>query len=311
MDESPAKSLLHQLLQLDGIDAHVFGNGQGFEGFGSKYAAVYPILKKLPVDRLVVISDGRDVLLNNPSSTNRFATTAANELRKAFEALSGGENEGVVVISAEAQCCVSALTHATPGSFYNKDGTRNDRACSSGEEECTFKGSEFALPWEIFMKNLAKQRSNIYESYDDVYLNAGLMAGTVRDLVRLIEQAGIGKDEDDQAVLTDFMYHYPRAILLDYGQTMFGNNRGGLSNNVLSYEENKDITCMFQLPEDPEGRLYHSKTKTTPLFVHSPGGYLQCHDELVQKLGYSAIAEKARRRLMGSDRSGCNYAKKC
>lgn len=311
-DESPAKNLVQQLLRLDDIEADVFGNGQGFEGFGSKYAAVYPILKKLPADKLVVISDGRDVLLNIPSASNRFTKTATNEFRKAFMTLTGGMYEGAVVISAEAQCCVSALTHVAPGSYYNKDGTRNERACSSGEDECIFKGSEFALPWETFMENLAKERSNINESYDDVYLNAGLMAGTVRDLLRLIEQAEIGKDEDDQAVLTDYMYHYPNAIVLDYGQTMFGNNRGGLNNDALSYQENKENTCMFQSSEyDRQDRLHHSITNSTPLFIHSPGGYVQCHDELVHQLGYSVTAAKKRRRRMGNDRSGCNYAIKC
>jgi hypothetical protein len=316
MDETPANHLVQHISRLEGFDAYVFGNGQGFEGYGSKYAAAYPILKELPADNLVVISDGRDVLLNNPLSTDRYSKTAAIEFRKAFDTLIGGSKEGAVVVSAEAKCCVSALTHATPGSYYNEDGSRNERACPSGEEDCLFKGDTFALPWETFMKSLAIERSKNNEVYDDVYLNAGLMVGTTKDLLRLIERAEIGKDEDDQAVLTDFMYHNPNAIVLDYGQTLFGNNRGGFYNNALSYEENKDSTCMFHLPEnDSHNRLHHSKTNTSPLFVHSPGGYLRCHDDLVHKLGYASIAAKARRRLMGSswvgERSGCNYARIC
>ena len=316
MDESRANHLVQHISLLEGAEAHVFGNAQRFEGYGSKYAAVYPILKKLPADDLVVISDGRDILLNNPSSTDRYAKTAVLEFRKAFDALTGGGKEGAVVISAEAQCCVSALTHVIPGSYFNEDGSRNERACASGEEDCLFKGNEFARPWETFMKSFAIEHSNKKETYDDIYLNAGLMAGTTKDLVRLIEKAQIGKDEDDQAVLTDFMYHYPNAIVLDYGQTMFGNNRGGFINYALSYDENKDSTCMFHLPEnDALDRLHHSKTNTAPLFVHSPGGYLQCHDDLVHKLGYASIAAKTRRRLTGSiwdsDRSGCNYVRIC
>jgi hypothetical protein len=313
-EDAPANNLVHHISRLEGFDAFVFGNGQGFEGYGSKYAAVYPILKQLPDDELVVISDGRDVLLNNPLSSDRYTKTAAVEFQRAFNALTKGLKEGVVVISAEAKCCVSALTHATPGSYYHQDGTRNERACPSGEEGCLFKGNEFALPWENFMKSLAIEQSNSNRDFDDVYLNAGLMAGTTKDLLRLIEQAQIGKDEDDQAVLTDFMYHNPNTIVLDYGQTMFGNNRGGFNNDALSYDENKDSTCMFHLSEsDTHDRLHHSKTKTSPLFVHSPGGYLQCHDELIHKLGYASVSAKTRRRLTGwvGDRSGCNYAKIC
>jgi hypothetical protein len=74
---------------------------------------------------------------------------------------------------------------------------------------------------------------------------------------------------------------------------------------------------MFHLPDRhgvenvAHDRLIHSKTKTAPLFIHSPGGYLQCHDELIQKLGYNVIAAKTRRRLTGTHWTGCNYSIMC
>ena len=71
------------------------------------------------------------------------------------------------------------------------------------------------------MKDFAMDRPNSAADYDAVYLKAGLMAGTTKNLLRVITDAGIGKEEDDQAVLTE-------QIVLEYGQTMFGNNRGGL-----------------------------------------------------------------------------------
>jgi hypothetical protein len=121
--------------------------------------------------------------------------------------------------------------------------------------------------------------------------------------------------EDDQAVLTDFMYHNPEAIVLDYGQTLFGNNRGGID-DVTNVD-----TCMFALLDDakPLQRLYHTKTQTSPLFVHSPGGYLECHDKLAKQLGYRAVAVKSRRLFQKSivdgrwvgDKTGCNYARIC
>jgi hypothetical protein len=57
------------------------------------------------------------------------------------------------------------------------------------------------------------------------------------------------------------------------------------------------------------------KTLTSPLFVHSPGGFLECHDELAAKLGIQQVSATARRRLkeIGRDLSGnkkqCNYGK--
>lgn len=54
---------------------------------------------------------------------------------------------------------------------------------------------------------------------DYVYLNAGLMAGTAKNLIQLIDATQIGGNEDDQAVLTDYMYHNKDSIIMD--------NRGG------------------------------------------------------------------------------------
>ena len=310
VSKSPAMHLFNQISRLQGINAFVVGSGQGFEGYGSKYAAVYPVLRNLPSDQLVVLSDGRDVLLNNPAWSDHYARTAAQELRAAFLKLTA--NRQAVVVSAEAQCCVSALTHAQPGSYFNTDGTRKERACSSGEADCLWAGDEKALIWETFMKDLAIERTN--RSYEDVYLNAGLMMGTAKDLLTLIDRAGIGKGEDDQAVLTDFMYLHPESIVLDYGQTLFGNNRGGLD-DLTNVE-----TCMFSLLDEakPLQRLYHTKTQTSPLFVHSPGGYLECHDELAKQLGYKAVEAKTRRltrqlskKEKGSGKKKCNYRRNC
>jgi hypothetical protein len=311
-DESSSDSLASRLVEqssrLDGAEASIFGRGESFEGFGSKYSAVYPILKKMSPSALVVLSDGRDVLLNNPASSDKYVASAVAAFRAAFEGLTVN-HPGAVVISAEAQCCVSALTHAAPGSYYNTDGSRNQRACASGEDDCLWEGDVQAAPWEAFMKEIAQQRSS--QSFDDVYLNAGLMAGTAGDLVRLIERANIGKDEDDQAVLTDFMYNYPESIVLDYGQTMFGNNRGGLG----GMEEGE---CMFTLQDGSDHeRLVHKTTLSSPLFVHSPGGFLQCHEDLSAKLGFQSAVRTSRRLMKllsglgGGNKSGCNYRKFC
>jgi hypothetical protein len=306
--DSPSLRLVEQASRLEGVEASMFGRGESFEGFGSKYAAVYPILKKMSPSSLVVLSDGRDVLLNNPASSDKYVASAVAAFRAAFEGLTDN-HPGAVVISAEAQCCVSALTHAAPGNYYNTDGSRNQRACASGEADCLWEGDVKAAPWEAFMKEIALQRSS--QSFDDVYLNAGLMVGTAGDLVRLIERANIGKDEDDQAVLTDFMYNYPESIVLDYGQTMFGNNRGGLG----GMEEGE---CMFTLQDGSDHeRLVHKTTLSSPLFVHSPGGFLQCHEDLSAKLGFQAAVRTSRRLkqllsgLGGGNKSGCNYRKFC
>jgi hypothetical protein len=144
-----------------------------------------------------------------------------------------------------------------------------------------------------------------------VYLNAGLMVGTAANLERLIDDLQMANTEDDQAVLTDFMHTFPDRILLDYGQTMFGNNRGGLG----GVEED---TCMFFTDHSGDDhadhvhhhRLVHTKTGTSPLFVHSPGGFLQCHDDLAAQLGLPTLTAAAQRRRMNQYTKCKNY-KKC
>lgn len=281
--------------------------GDDFEGFGSKYAAVYPLLSKMNPASLVVISDGRDVLINNPMFDHADVSSAVSEFRSAYSELTSTYPRAIVV-SAEAQCCVSALTHVVPGQYYNTDGTRNSRACASGEEGCLWAGEEKAMPWENFMRQIAVDRA-IATDNADIYLNAGLMAGSASNLIRVIESAMIGKDEDDQAVLTDYMFLHPEEIVLDYGQTLFGNNRGGIEGT----EEEK---CVFDLSDEDSSssmRLVHAKTGTSPLFLHSPGKFLECHDELAAKLGVVSEAVSTSRRLLEQSFEGraltqnCNY----
>jgi hypothetical protein len=299
--DSPASNLVDQASALPGVTATMVGQGQHFDGFGSKYAAVLPLLKTMDADSLVVLSDARDVLINNPASSDAATAAAAvQDFRDAFNAVTF-QYPGAIVISAEAQCCVSALTYAAPGDYFDVDGKRNVRACASGEADCLWNGDAMSGPWENFMKEAAQERMGYgADSIDDVYLNAGLIVGKAADLLRVIEAADIAATEDDQAVLTGYMYRNPKDIVLDYGQTLFGNNRAGVKD--LSASE----SCMFEIATTST-RLQHTKTQTSPLFVHSPGGFLQCHEDLANQLGVKDISKVARRRLQQWKSKKCNY----
>lgn len=287
-----ATILLHQLEQLHGVQGSIFGQGDSFEGFGQKFRKLIPILETLPHDDLVVVSDSRDVLINNPKHSNVYVDSVALEFRANFEKLTN-HYPGAIVVSAEAQCCVAALTHIEPGSYFNTDGSRSATACTSGEPGCLWNGDEKALPWENFMKDLSIQRTG-GQPVDDMYLNAGLITGQAGDLLRVLNALQLGVEEDDQAVLTDFMYHNSGSIVLDYGQALFGNNRGGLGGV-------DDGGCVFVQPKlSPIGhsRLVHIHTLTTPLFVHSPGGFFECHETLAADLGHNMTeATSTHRRL--------------
>jgi hypothetical protein len=318
-ENSHAQSLMQQLSRFPGVQASIFGRGTAFEGFGSKYSAVYPILQTLSPHDLVVLSDSRDVLINSPVATETRSSAAAlvHDFRQHYAHLTK-HHPHAIVLSAEAQCCVSALTHVMPGDYYHADGSRNVRSCASGEDDCEWVSDESAAPWQEWMQALATSTTTGTSSHnyhgqtdvDDIYLNAGLMVGTVENLRRVIEQAQIGKDEDDQAVLTDFMHWNPHSIVLDYGQTLFGNNRGGLGGMDAG-------SCVFDMNQSGQhrhgptkpSRLVHTKTLTTPMFLHSPGGFYACQEELSRKLGLiaSEAASRTHRRLTKKDDPPCNY----
>jgi hypothetical protein len=283
-DLSIANVLVEQASQIPGLTATIVGQGTTFEGFGSKYEAVIPFLRTLEPDALVVLSDGRDVLMNHPALANSFMSQqAVRDFRNGFELITK-QFPGAIVISAEAQCCVGALTYAKPGDYFDFIGdTRKERACYSGHAPCLWNGDDKAEPWMDFMKELAMDHMAFG---DDIYLNAGLMTGTARDMLRVFDIANFQLTEDDQAVLTDYMYHHPTQIILDYHQLIFGNNR----------HSNNGCTGMFETKVKGE-RLSHIETGSTPLFIHSPGGFVSCHESLANQLGVNTIGAESRRKL--------------
>ena len=281
------KSILAvQAYHIPGLTASIIGQGTKFEGFGSKYEAVLPALRRFDPNTLVVLSDARDVIINEPAhreytDTEMNSTSAAvQDFRQQFDAVTANF-PGAIVLSAEAQCCVGALTYAKLGDYFHPDGTRKERACYSGHSPCLWNGDDKALPWENFMMDLALDRLGVG---DDVYLNAGMIAGRAGDILRVFDMADFHVFEDDQAVLTDLMYVRPQEIILDYNQAIFGNNR------------HSTYGCMFHRVTT-DRRLIHTNTKSTPLFIHSPGGFTSCHERLAAKLGVELGGAEERMKL--------------
>ena len=188
----------------------------------------HTVLEELPPDSLVVLSDSRDVITNihqaKSHGQNVNLYSSLHQFRKTFETLtSESQGSGAIVVSSEAQCCVTALGYIKPGDLFADNGERTGHACSSGNSGCVWKGIEEAEPWNDFMEKRAAEHGK--KELADIYLNAGLIAGKAKDLFRMIKALDIKEDKDDQAVLISFMYRNPNYIVLDYDQSMFGNNR--------------------------------------------------------------------------------------
>jgi hypothetical protein len=313
---------MQQLNQINGLDASLFGQGSSFDGFGSKYRALMPILESMKDHELVVVSDSRDVLINNRKGHNTPDTSRlVDTFRQQFEQMTRNY-PGSIVVSAEARCCVSALTHVAPGSYFNLDGSRNAISCSSGEPGCLWNGDDKAQVWEKFMKDLSLERmgqgrtDGQSPTYDDVYLNAGLIAGKVGDLVRIIKSLQLGEGEDDQAVMTDYLFYNAASVVLDYGQSLFGNNRGG-------NDGTDQASCVFSNTTSSMDQLVHTQTLSYPLFIHSPGGYFECYESIAMELGYNRkvqhdaiVVQRKNRQLQEKEQNHrklppCQYGSDC
>ena len=171
---SPLSFFKHKT-QVAGIPATIFGGNTEFRGFGDKYSTLKPLLEISDPSKIVILADARDVALNIPDN-NDEALAAVDRFVTSFEKLTK-DAPNAVVVSAEAQCCVSAMSNAFPNEYFNPiTGERANRACVSGQKGCEWQDNEKIAAWHFFMNQRAYERTG-EEGKEDIYLNAGLMAG--------------------------------------------------------------------------------------------------------------------------------------
>jgi len=275
MEQDPKSPLyfMKKRSEVANLKTTVYGGDLPFRGFGDKYQTLRPLLEIANPNTLIILTDARDTVLNVPDDED-IARGVVDYFVDSFNILTE-KTPNAVVISAEAQCCVSAMTHAHPSEYFDTvTGKRNKRACSSGLPGCRWSENDNINSWVGFMNQRAFNTTG-QEYNGDAYLNAGVMAGYPKDLINLLDTMDIEPTEDDQAVLTGLMYAYPDMIVLDYDQEMFGNNqwtRGPIDG------------CVFE-GDGSESSLIHIETKTQPLIIHAPGKFYGCLDIIIESLG--------------------------
>lgn len=272
-----------------GVDLKVVAWGEEYGGWGTKIPKVLGVLnRETDMDRIVVVADARDVILN-AKVKNSKADNVGLRIKKAFEKVIRSAKQNIaspglrsaskpVVISAEAQCCVGALTWSNPGDYFDKSLKRISRACPSGVGECLHRGDVFQANWTSFMRQTANRLG--FADVDDIYLNAGLIAGQVRDVKWLYNALQLGPTEDDQAVLSDLMFRRPGRIVLDYRQRLFGNNR---------WIRGEEKGCVFDWSED-RGVNIHRHYDEASVFLHFSNEFFTCYDRLGAPLGFVPVA---------------------
>mmetsp|Transcript_6570 Transcript_6570/g.15997 ORF Transcript_6570/g.15997 Transcript_6570/m.15997 type:complete len:516 (-) Transcript_6570:190-1737(-) len=274
-DPTSPLAFFMQQSRIADMSTTIYGGGLEYHGFGDKYQTLKAILEVIDPDKLIVIADARDVALNIPKN-KEAANAVIDRFIDTYDKLTV-DSPHAVVMSAEAQCCVSAMTHAPPSGYFDQvTKKRTQRACWSGRPGCSWTQNDNIYAWVDFHRERAFNQTGIERSgvdVGDVYLNAGLMAGYPEDLINLVNVLNMAPEEDDQAVLSGLMYQFPDMIVLDYNSEMFGNNQWpkGLEDGCV-YEKSNEI-------------LVHRETKAEPLIIHTPGKFYGCLDVLIEELG--------------------------
>jgi len=266
-------------------DVRVAGNGQKWEGWGSKAKHVAQELQSVEPDRLVIVSDSRDVLLNN------FDSDSLKKFIGDFKSLTTNK-EHAIVVGAESQCCVSALTHARPGDFLNDDLSRTGKkeTCNSGKGNCLHKGNIFEKPWKDAMHQIAKEQGA--PTSKNVYLNTGIIIGKAKDILNAYSILNMKEGEDDQALFTELLLKRPELIALDYEQKLIGNN---------AWSEGMD-GCVYDWDATTQ-KFKHPEFDTFPAFLHFQGKFYECYGKLARKFGYIGNM----RRKLADAAPGNNY----
>lgn len=110
--------------------------------------------------------------------------------------------------------------------------------------------------------------------------------------MRVYKYLKITETEDDQALITDLLHMKPEWLVLDYEQTLFGNNQW----------PRREKGCVY----DWRGANYRHRTyHTVPAFIHTSGKFFTCYNRLAGRMGFESSAAKARRRL--GDAAPANY----
>lgn len=266
-------------------DVKIAGTGSQWKGWGSKAKHVSSTLQTVDPDRIVAVVDSRDVLINNldEKSLSNFVET--------FESLTKGK-ENAIVIGAESQCCVSALTHAKPGDFLNDDLTRTGKSetCNSGEADCLHRGEEHQKPWKDAMRDFAEKQGA--KTSKNIYPNSGIIVGKAKNILNSYKILNMKETEDDQALFTELMLKRPDLVIMDYEQKLIGNN---------AWTEGMD-GCVFDWDAEKE-KFKHPTFETFPAFLHFQGKFYECYGKLAKHFGFKG---NMRRKLVEAP-AGNNY----
>ena len=121
------------------------------------------------------------------------------------------------------------------------------------------------------MSELAATRATTSLGTKRAFIDASVLVGKAKDLLSLIEKIDFRNDEDDRAVLADYMYRFPDKLVVDHEQIVTGQTReidGERNPACPKWHKDQNVPV---LEESRRLDFLSSTTPSTrPLFLFSP-----------------------------------------
>lgn len=246
-------------------DYQIVGKGQKWLGFGTKFIEYLRVLKTLDPNRVVVLSDSTDVLVNGDPT--RFMD---NYLR-----VSAYEGHNRIVSSTEMACCVLPMQYIAPGQMVSKTGGKLQ---SPIHDVSRRPDASITAQWTSAMAQEKIKQGYEGNNLHFDYLNSGMIVGRAKDLVQMFEFVKATGNEDDQALFTEYFLLFPDRVMLDYNNVLFSNAYAWSGFDSLE-------GCFFKLETSGENnrQFMNTKSKTYPTLIQTPAKYWTCYDHLLRE----------------------------
>lgn len=190
------------------------------------------------------------------------ARSSADDLVERYSALMQLATEnGAVVVSAEPLCCVLAPSHQPPLSIFYDNGIpgASERGCPSGQPDCLHRANDWSDWWWDAIENFVDPWQE--DDVDSPYLNAGLVAGPAEDVLAIYRTLALNHENDEQAVMTEYMLWWPAKVVLDDQQSLSGNS---------AWQSGGAQSCPWEL-HWTNSLVRHTMTGTWPSLLHFSG----------------------------------------
>jgi hypothetical protein len=292
----------------------IIGNNQKWEGWTGRMMEYIKCLKLLPESQKLIMSDARDVLINN----------TYDDFKKKFEKYDGNNK---IIFSTEVGCCVGPMWFFKPGDKFKKSTNTSLSFNYLKNTNYKHQGNKYipdtVKSWiNFFDKLITKPDLKDLKNLDWIfnYLNFGLHCGNCKLILDLYKLFDMQKGEDDQHLASEIFYLEKQEgnnkIILDYKQDMFSNSafkhklrkctkdvfkNQYYNDKLMDKDDNLDTTykSIYELKNDESGGLevykkddnkikfsYNDSKPTYPNFIQSPGKDWNCYNGVIDLLDY-------------------------